>query len=147
MGATTVMSIRLPSGRVESLKRLARRLDRSASETAARLVDEGLRRAEFALIEFRDTLCGRQAYLQGSRMAVWQVVALCRNYKNDVPQTAKHLNWPTAKVQAALNYAEAFPEEIENALEDSRSFDFTKLSRLLPALEKIEVPASALKAK
>jgi hypothetical protein len=53
-------------------------LDRSTAETAARLLDEGLRREDFAMVEFRDSPVGRQAYVQGSRVAVWQVVQLQR---------------------------------------------------------------------
>ncbi len=147
MAATTVLSLRLPPERTESLKRLARRFDRSIAEIAARLVEEGLRREEFAMIEFRDSPVGRQAYLEGTRVAVWQVVNLARAYADDIKKTARHLTWPISKVRAALNYAGAFPEEVEHALEDSRSHDFTRLSRLMPALERIEVPAGVLKGK
>lgn len=88
MAETMVVSLRLPAESGKSLKRLARRLDRSTAETAARLVDEGLRRSEFALIEFRDTPAGRQAHIQGTRLPVWQVVAIHRSYKGGNRQTA-----------------------------------------------------------
>lgn len=147
MPATTVLSLRLPAERAESLKRLARRLDRSTAETAARLLDEGLRREDFAMIEFRDSPVGRQAHVQGSRVAVWQVVQLQRAYGNEIGKTAQHLAWPVPKVQAALNYADAFPEETHSAMEDAKSHDFTRLSRLIPALERIEVPMSVIRGK
>lgn len=147
MAESIVVSLRLPAEIGKSLKRLARRLDRSTAETAARLVDEGLRRSEFALIEFRDTPEGRQAYIQGTRLAVWQVVAITRAYEGDSQQTAEHLEWPVFKVTAALNYAEAFAEEIQQAIEDNQSFDFKKLSRVLPALESVQVPARVLKGR
>lgn len=147
MAETIVVSLRLPAESGKSLKRLARKLDRSTAETAARLVDEGLRRSEFALIEFRDTPAGRQAHIQGTRLAVWQVVAISRAYKGDSQRTAEHLEWPVFKVTAALNYAEAFPEEIRQAIEDNQSFDFKRLSRVLPALESLEVPARVLKGR
>jgi uncharacterized protein (DUF433 family) len=147
MAATTVLSLRLPTERAESLKRLARRFDRSAAETAARLVDEGLRREDFAMIEFRDSPVGRQAYVEGTRVAVWQVVNLTRAYGDDVEKTAKHLTWTVSKIRAALNYAAAFPEETQSAIDDGREHDFTRLSRLVPVLERIEVPASVLKGK
>ncbi len=147
MAESIVVSLRLPAEIGKSLKRLARRLDRSTAETAARLVDEGLRRSEFALIEFRDTPEGRQAYIQGTRLAVWQVVAITRAYEGDSQQTAEHLEWPVFKVTAALNYAEAFAEEIQQAIEDNQSFGFKKLSRVLPALESVQVPARVLKGR
>jgi uncharacterized protein (DUF433 family) len=143
MATTTVLSLRLPTERAESLKRCARRLDRSAAELAARLIDEGLRRSEFSLIDFRDTPSGRQAYIQGSRIPVWRAVTLVRDYNGDLAKTAAHLSWPEFKVKAALNYAEAFPQEIEDAIGEARSCDFDKLKRMIPSLELFQVPASA----
>jgi hypothetical protein len=45
---------------------------------------------------------------------------------------AKHLRWPEAKVRAAVNYAEAFPEEIDEATAENDSADFETLKRMLP---------------
>ena len=45
---------------------------------------------------------------------------------------AKHLRWPEAKVRAAVNYAEAFPEEIGEATSENDSADFEMLKRMLP---------------
>ena len=66
---------------------------------------------------------------------------------DDVEKTAKHLTWPVSKIRAALNYASAFAEETQSAIDDGRAHDFTRLSRLVPVLERIEVPASVIKAK
>jgi hypothetical protein len=90
----------------------------------------GLR--EFAFIDFRDSAAGRQACIQGSSLAVWEVVLVVRSYKHDLTATAKHLCWPVAKVQTAVNYAEAFPDEIDQALVDNNVLDFTALMRMLP---------------
>jgi hypothetical protein len=95
-------------------------------------VEEGLRRSEFAFLDFRDSPAGRQAYIQGSTLAVWEVVFLLRSYKGNVAAVAKHLRWPEAKVGAAINYAEAFPEEINEATADNDSADFETLKRMLP---------------
>jgi len=132
MSRTVVISTRLAPEQEKRLARKARRMGRSPSETGALLIEEGLRRDEFALIDFRDSPVGRQAYLQGSRLAVWEVVSLARTYRGSVSKTAAHLRTPSFKVQAALNYAAAFPDEIETALADQDAFDFMSLSRLLP---------------
>jgi len=42
------------------------------SDASARLVEEGLRRSEFAFLDFADSPAGRQAYMQGSTLAVWE---------------------------------------------------------------------------
>jgi hypothetical protein len=131
-----VISMRLPAESGKRLKRMARRHGWTTSDASARLVEEGLRRSEFAYIDFRDSAVGRQAYMQGSRLAVWQVAMLLRSYKQDVGAVAKHLEWPVFRVQAALNYIEAFPEEIGEALAENDAMDFAALKRMLPQAEE-----------
>ena len=122
--------------------RKAKRLGRTPSETGALLIEEGLRRDEFAFIDFRDSPVGRQAYIQGSTLAVWEVVWIARSYKNVVDKTARHLEMSPLKVQAALNYAKAFPNEIGDALEEHhRACDFESLSRMLPQAEMFPAPS------
>jgi hypothetical protein len=132
-----VVSLRLPDTQAQRLKRLARRLGRSPSETGSLLIEEALRQTEFAQIEFRNSPVGRQAYMKGSTLAVWEVTLIAESYGFKAESTAKHLNWPAYRVQAALNYAEAFPEEIRLAVEENRAMDFDTLKRLLPGLERV----------
>jgi hypothetical protein len=122
----------LPASSGKRLKRLANRHGWTASDASARLVEEGLRRSEFAFIDFRDSSIGRQAYVQGSSLAVWEVMLLCRGYKNNLQAVAKHMRWPLAKVQVAVHYAEAFAEEINEALADEDAAGFTTIKRMLP---------------
>lgn len=117
---------------------MARRLRGRASDVGAKLVGESLRRADFAFIAFRSSGAGRQAYIQGTRLAVWQAIAVLRSFEGDVPKAAGHLRWPEAKMHAAVAYTKAFPEEIEEAIQDNTSFDFEKLSRLLPGIQRFE---------
>ena len=134
-----VISMRLPVKSGKRLKRMAARHGWTPSDASARLVEEGLRRADFAFIDFRDSAAGRQAYLQGSSLAVWEVMFLARNYKEDACQVAKHLRWHESKVQAAFNYAKAFPEEIREALDDHDGVSFEVLSQMLPQAKEFVV--------
>jgi len=127
-----VISMRLPLESGKRLKRMANRHGWTPSDLSARLVEEGLRRSEFAFIDFRDSPVGRQAYIQGSTLAVWELMLLVRSYKGDRSATARHLRWPEARVQAAINYAEAFPEEIKEAMAENDSADLDALKRMLP---------------
>jgi hypothetical protein len=129
---STVISMRLPVESGKRLKRMANRHGWTPSDASARLVEEGLRRSEFAFIDFRDSPAGRQACIQGSTLAVWEIMLLIRGYKGNVPSVAKHLKWPPAKVRAAVHYAEAFPEEINEAIAENDSTDFETLKRMLP---------------
>ena len=140
---STVISMRLPVASGNRLKRMANRFGWTLSDASARLVEEGLRRSEFAFIDFRDSAAGRQACMQGSSLAVWEVMLLLHSYKKDLAATAKHLRWTEMKIKSAVNYAEAFPNEIDQALAENQATDFTALKRMLPqAVEFIAGKAS-----
>ena len=103
-----------------------------STSVGTHLAGEGLRRSEFAFIDFRDTAAGRQACIRASSLAVWELMLLLRAYKGDAAAVAKYLCWPQTKVQAAVHYAEAFPEEINEAIAENDAMDFDALKRMLP---------------
>jgi predicted DNA-binding protein len=141
-----VVSTRLTAETEARLQRLARRLGKTPSETGAMLIEESLRETEFAYIEFRNSLVGRQAYLKNSNLAVWQVIMLAEQYKRDVAQTAAHLQKPIEWVKAAFNYAEAYPEEISLAIEDDLAINYTTIKRILPQTELLLIPQDVLES-
>lgn len=98
---------------------------------------------QFPFIEFRESVVGRQAYIQGSSLAVWEVMMLLRSYKGNVPAVAKHLEWPEDRVQAAVHYATAFPDEINRALAENDAMDFEALKRMLPQAVKFAASAGS----
>jgi hypothetical protein len=140
---SSVVSLRLPKASETRLRAVARRHGWTASEAGARLVEEGLRRQEFAFLDFRDSPVGRQAYLQGSTLAVWEVKLLLDDHAQNAAAVAKHLQWPWEKVRAAAAYAAAFPEEIAAAIADNQASP-AALARLLPQLQVINVPRPAV---
>ena len=140
---STVISMRLPVASGKRLKSMANRHGWTPSDASARLVEEGLRRSEFAFLDFRDSVIGRQAYIQGSSLAVWEVMLLVHSYKNDLQAVARHLRWPKARVQAAVNYAKAFPGEINEALAENHASNFAAISRMLP--QAVEFVSKATK--
>lgn len=144
---STVISMRLPAESGRRLKRMASRHGWTASDASARLVEEGLRRSEFAFIDFRDSAAGRQACIQGSSLAVWEVMLLVRDYKDDIAAAAKHFRWAEAKVKAAVNYAEAFPDEIDAAFKENEAADFSALKRMLPQAQAIRTGKPARRGR
>jgi uncharacterized protein (DUF433 family) len=135
---SSVLSLRLPVEERARLERLARRTGRTVGEIASRLVIEGRRREDFAWIDFRQTLAGRLAYLQGTRLPVWWLARLARQFKGSTDKVSKHLELPLSQVKAALNYATAFPDEIETAIRDYEEMTVEDLKRQLPNLEVFE---------
>ena len=65
-------------------------------------------------ISCRDSLSGREAYLTGHRVAVWEILDV-HDETQSVQKTASHFGWPRVLVQRALAYAKAFPEEVRSA--------------------------------
>ena len=59
---TRVVSIRLRDDQVDRLKRFARRMGKSQSEMGTQFIEEAMREAEFANIEFRDSVLGAPIY-------------------------------------------------------------------------------------
>lgn len=136
------ISLRLRDDQVKRLEKAARRLNRTPAEAAAYLLEGALRQREFALIEIRDTAAGDQAYIKGTRLQVWMIIRLLREFEGNVAATAEYLRVLDIQIHAAINYAEAFPDEIEGAIADSRP-TYEELKRRLPNLRKFPADASA----
>jgi len=118
---THVMSTAYVSGRVPArYERLVAKQARSArtskSDLVARYVIEKSLETEYPGISFRDSLSGREAYLTGHRVAVWEVLDVHQETKS-IARTADHFPWPRVLVKRALAYARAFPEEISRSRE------------------------------
>ena len=137
-----VVSMRLKDEQMERLQRTARRLGKSPSEAAALLLEESLRRDEFAFVEFRDSPVGRQAYLQGTRIAVWHVARLAQDYEGDASKTAAYFEVPEVQVKGVLAYASAYADEIDAAIADDE-WVAEHLLPLTPGFEVITVDAAA----
>lgn len=126
-----VISLRLSEDQVKRLQRAGHRLGRKVSEVAVILLEEALRQRDFPFIEFRDTVVGRQAHLKGTRLKVWQIVNLARDFDGDGEAVAAHLEMPAWHVASALAYAAAYPAEIE-AASGRRSLECRALDRNTP---------------
>ena len=118
---TEVMSTAYVSGRVPArYERLVAKQARSArtskSDLVARYVIEKSLETAFPGVSFRDSLSGREAYLTGHRVAVWEVLAVYQETRS-IEKTADHFRWPRVLVKRALAYAKAFPEEISRSRE------------------------------
>ena len=114
--STAYVSGRVPSRYERLVARQARAARTSKSDLVARYVMEKSIEAEFPGIAFRDSLSGREAYLTGHRVAVWEVLAV-NDETRSREKTADHFRWPRVLVTRALAYAKAFPEEIRRSRE------------------------------
>jgi hypothetical protein len=137
-----LISARLPDNTAERMRQYARRKQRSVNEVVATAVEEWLRQNEFAQVEFRDTPNGRIAYMKGSRLSVARVIQIARGQDNDIDHILAYFGQHRSRdwVQAAFNYYAAFPEEINQQIQEMESTTVETLLNRFPKLEKITVP-------
>ena len=102
------VSGRVPARYVRLVTKQARAARTSKSDLVARYVIEMSLETEFPGISFRDSLTGREAYLTGRRVAVWEVVAV-HDETESADRTARHFGWPRVLVMRALAYAKSLP--------------------------------------
>jgi len=108
---TVVQSCRLEKDAAKLLSQQAKRRQLEVSTLTALYLTEKAREVEFPGIGFRDHIGGREAYILGHRVAVWEVVDLYKEV-GSIKKVADHFNWPEYRVKCALEYAKAFPVEI-----------------------------------
>ena len=114
--STAYVSGRVPPRYERLVVKQARAAKTSKSSLVARYVMEKSLETEFPGISFRDSLSGREAYVSGHRVAVWEVLNVYEESRS-MEKTAEHFHWPTVLVKRSLAYAKAFPEEIRNSRE------------------------------
>jgi len=124
MATTTkdqTVSVRITAAEKRHLEADARRKGVPTGTVAANYIAEGVRRSRFPAVEFRNGTPGRVACLAGTRWPVWLIVELVKDYSGNVASAAKQMNRPPALVQMALDYAAAYPEEIDADLQLAES--------------------------
>lgn len=114
---TGYVSGRVPSHYERLVAKQARLAKTSKSDLVARYVMEKSIETEFPGISFRDSIAGREAYLTGHRVSVWEVLSV-QDETRSFAKTAEHFHWPLVLVKRALAYAKAFPEEIRKSREE-----------------------------
>src|SRR5687767_6900172 len=114
--STAYVSGRVPARYERLVTKQARAARTSKSDLVARYVIEKSLETAFPGISFRDSLSGREAYLTGHRVAVWEVLAVHQE-TGSIQKAAGYFRWPSALVKRALAYARAFPEEVTRSRE------------------------------
>jgi hypothetical protein len=109
--ATVVQSCRIDKNLALLLARQARRKKLEVSTLSSLSSQEKALEEEYPGIGFRDAAGGREAYILGHRVAVWEVEDVNRQTKS-VEKTARHFRWPPSLVKCALAFARLYPQEI-----------------------------------
>src|SRR2546423_12001658 len=108
---TVVQSCRIEKHDADLLARQAKRRHLEVSTLSSLYLKEKALEEEYPGIGFRDSAGGREAYVLGHRVAVWEVLDVYREAKTSA-KTANHFGWPDYLIKCALAYAKAFPDQI-----------------------------------
>lgn len=109
--ATVVQSCRIEKELAPLLARQARRKKLEVSTLSSLYLQEKALEEEYPGIGFRDAAGGREAYILGHRVAVWEVEDVHRETRN-LDRTARHFRWPPSVVRCALAFAREFPDDV-----------------------------------
>jgi uncharacterized protein (DUF433 family) len=117
--STAYVSGRVPPKYERLILKQAHAAHTSKSNLVARYVIEKSLETEYPGISFRDSLSGREAYLTGHRVAVWEVVEVYTE-TGSVKKAADHFRWPAILIKRALAYASSFPDEVRKSQQGER---------------------------
>lgn len=124
--------MRLGRRTLRELKEEAARYREPVRTVAERMLDESVRMARFPGITFIDRPAGRDAVVIGRpRLSIWMVVLAVRG-SSSRPAAAKSLSLDVGTVDAAMAYAKAYPDEIEQKIVENEAA-YERLKRLYPS--------------
>jgi uncharacterized protein (DUF433 family) len=110
-------SVRLRERVDEGIEGLARRTGRDFSTVVNELLDEALKMRRIPGIVFVDGPRGRVARVAGTGLAVHEIARTFRDVESDWGRLRDAYHWLSEpQLRSALAYAEAYPDEIEEAL-------------------------------
>ncbi len=115
IGASPV-SLRIPREVRSGIEEIVRRTGRDFSSVANEMLSEAVKMRRIPGITFTDGGAGRVARVSGSRITVYGVVGTYRAVDENW-DALRQVPWLSERdLRAALAYAEAYPEEIEEQL-------------------------------
>lgn len=129
-------SVRLDEQTEQLVEAEARRTRRTKSAIVEAFTEETARTRRFPGLAFRGDDARRRAWVIGSGLDVWEVIAMLEDFGSSgalVADTSLSL----AQVRLAVAYRDAYPDEINEMIADNRR-PLADLAALYPFIEVIE---------
>lgn len=108
-------SIRLRQADDRFVKEEARRLHRSRSAVVEAYASESIRMRRYPGIAFRGEDYRRRAWVLGSGLDVWEIVALLRDFGSE-REVAREYDLTAGQIRVALAYHDEFADEIDDLI-------------------------------
>ena len=117
------VKLNLPESVYDGIEDAARRTERSLAEVAGEMLAEALKMRRIPGIVFADGTHGRVARIAGTGLDVGEIVAAYRAANENWELLKADFDWLSEQqLRSALVYAEAYPEEIEDALRENAAW-------------------------
>jgi uncharacterized protein (DUF433 family) len=133
-------SIRLRAEDDRFVKEEARRLKRSRGAIVEGYASEAIRMRRYPGIAFRGEDYRRRAWVLGTGLDVWEIVALVRDLGSE-RELAKEYELTPGQIRVALAYHEAFADEIDDLIARGRRSEGEVHSRY-PFIQTFEEAAA-----
>jgi uncharacterized protein (DUF433 family) len=127
-GKSAPFSIRLGARENAFIEEEARRLRRSRGSLVAEYTAEAIRMRRFPGIAFRGDDHRRRAWVLGTGLDVWELVALLRDFGSE-HALAEEYELTPGQIRIALAYYREFPDEIDDGIALGRRGKEELLSR------------------
>jgi len=108
------LSLRPSARTLERLRERARLLGQKHTVLAERYVAEGVLMDEHPGIHFVDGPMGRRPAVLGTRLDVWEIIAVARDNRGSVEDTATYLEIDPRLVEVATRYYGVNQDEIDD---------------------------------
>ncbi|MBA3365868.1 MAG: hypothetical protein H0U03_08800 [Actinobacteria bacterium] len=132
-------SIRLSLATERFVEAEARRTRRPKGAIVEALTEEAARMRRFPGIAFRGEDAGREAWVVGSGLDVWEIVEMLEDH-GAVKRLTAETHLTERQVAVAEAYRESYPDEIDEALAENRR-PLDALRELFPFVDSFEVEA------
>jgi uncharacterized protein (DUF433 family) len=110
--ATAQFNVRAPQRLLEELGSIAHQGD-TPSETALRLMEEGIRMEKYPGISFKWAPSGRRPFVLGTGLSVWEIYHIWQDFDRNADRVAKAYPYLKAgQVNVAISYAQATINEM-----------------------------------
>jgi uncharacterized protein (DUF433 family) len=117
MVKTQPVSLHIPEDMRAEIEAIARRRGRAFSGGAEAMLVEAIKMRRLPGIVFADSTSGRVARVAGTGLEVFEIVRAFRDMDEDWEHLRASYHWLSDnQLRAALAYAAAYPEEIEERL-------------------------------
>ncbi|MDP3939745.1 MAG: hypothetical protein Q8R92_16635 [Deltaproteobacteria bacterium] len=117
MSSAKPISIRIPEETRTAIEEASRRTGRDFSTVANQMLSEAVKMRRIAGIVFVDSPSGRVARVAGTGIDVFEIVKAYREMGQDRGRLQSAYHWLSdIQLRAALAYAQAYPEEIEDRI-------------------------------